>query len=669
MTREIYWNVGHGAATLIPMYALVIIALGVMVGRFLLRIEIYKQGLPLERTDRLNERIRRSMKILFSQRRVLQQRWPGVVHGLFFLGFAVLTIGTILIFVQVDVTAPWFHEKFLTGTVYLFFSLSLDIAGFLCLVMLAGLLVRRYTAPDGMAITRLDTAAHGVLVAILATGFGVEGLRMAVTEMGTLLSCWSPVGLLVAMPLSHVDEARLRGLHLAMWWLHVALVAGFFVLIPFTRLKHVVTTGLNHVFESLEPKATLDKLDLEDENAETFGATHINELTWKDIFDTDACTACMRCQERCPAYSTDKPLSPMRVIDVLGNIAEQHPEANLFETIGEDAIWSCTTCGACQDGCPAAIEHVRKIVEIRRAMVLTHATFPRELIETFNNLENQANPWGFGADSRADWAKGMDVPLMSDNPEAELLWFVGCAGSFDERGKKISRALARVLQRAGVDFAILGPEEACNGDMARRAGNEYLAQMLMQQNAETFNRYKPGRILTGCPHCFNIIKNEYPQFDARYPVLSHAELLFDLHQQGRLIPTGRGLGVLTFHDSCYLSRWNSIVQAAPRSAALHEQRTTDRDATRTRKRILLRCRRRPHVHGGEPGKAHQRGAGSGSDRHRSGHRGDGLPVLRHHALRRLAGQGCGSGGQRYRGTGGRGHNLKRDYALFIGSII
>jgi Fe-S oxidoreductase len=206
------------------------------------------------------------------------------------------------------------------------------------------------------------------------------------------------------------------------------------------------------------------------------------------------------------------------------------------------------------------IEHLDLIVETRKHQVLMEANFPPEIQETFTNLENQANPWGFGADSRADWAKGLDVPLMTDHPEADILWYVGCAGSFDDRGRKISRALARVLKRAGVDFAILGPEEACNGDMARRAGNEYLAQMLMAQNAGVFNQYRPKKILTSCPHCFNIIKNEYSQFDARYPVMNHAEYLFELHQQGRLVPNGKGLGPLTYHDSCYLSRWNGVIQ-------------------------------------------------------------------------------------------------------------
>ncbi|MDX2455086.1 (Fe-S)-binding protein, partial [Desulfosarcina sp.] len=243
-----------------------------------------------------------------------------------------------------------------------------------------------------------------------------------------------------------------------------------------------------------------------------------------------------------------------------GNFDQVKPIVRDDAPVTGDVLWSCTTCRACEDICPVNIEHLDFIVEARKHQVLMEASFPPEVQETFTNLENQANPWGFGADSRADWCKGMDVSLMGDNPDADLLWFVGCAGSFDDRGKKISQAMARVLQRAGVNFAILGPEESCNGDMARRAGNEYLAQMLIQQNVEILNGYKPKRILTGCPHCFNIIKNEYPQFGAAYPVVSHAELLFDLHKQGRLKPNGNGTGSLTFHDSCYLSRWNGIVQ-------------------------------------------------------------------------------------------------------------
>jgi Fe-S oxidoreductase len=357
------------------------------------------------------------------------------------------------------------------------------------------------------------------------------------------------------------------------YWVHMAVILGFLIYIPGSKHLHLLAAAPNVFLKPLQREKAIAKTDIENEALETFGLGKVSELNWKNVLNLYACTECGRCEEQCPAANTDKPLSPKKIIhdfkvDLLdqsdailgGNTDQVAPIMRENSPVTGDVLWACTTCRACEDICPVNIEHLDFIIEARKHQVLMEANFPPEVQETFTNLENQANPWGFGADGRADWAKGMDVPLICDHPEVDLLWFVGCAGSFDDRGKKISLAMARVLQRAGVNFAILGPEEACNGDMARRAGNEYLAQMLMQQNAEVFNQYKPKKILTGCPHCFNIIKNEYARFDADYPVVSHAELLFDLHQQGRLIPNGKGLGSLTFHDSCYLSRWNGIVQ-------------------------------------------------------------------------------------------------------------
>ena len=304
------------------------------------------------------------------------------------------------------------------------------------------------------------------------------------------------------------------------------------------------------------------KTDIENEEAESFGLGNVSELTWKNVLDLYACTECGRCEEQCPADMTGKPLSPKRVIHdakidlfdqaaaVLGqNNAAVAPLLRENSPITADVLWSCTTCRACEDICPVNIQHLDILLEARKYQVLMESSFPPEMQDTFNNLENQSNPWGFGSDTRANWAKDLDVPLMADNPEAEILYFVGCAGSFDDRGKKIARALARVLNKAGINFAILGEEERCNGDVARRAGNEYLAQMMIAENVEIFNQYRPKKILTACPHCYNTIKNEYPQFGASYPVVHHTEFLLELINQGRLKTNGAEIDTLTFHDS------------------------------------------------------------------------------------------------------------------------
>lgn len=562
-----------------------------IVGLMVFAYSAYQRGTLLRvaqgkdaRLDSIPSRIKKVFEIAIGQKRLLfRDTKSGLMHAMIFWGFCVISLRTITFFgigFVDNFSLPGMHS--FLGTIY---NSTLHV--FLLLVMTAclyGLYRRLVIKPKRLTESFEAVFILCVIISLCLSDLIFEGARF---QLGKPIESGAFMASIVGAFFEGMSPTTLKWVEGSSYIVHIGLVLGFMNFLPYGKHFHVITSVPNVFFYKTKPLGQLSKIDLTDENMTVFGAGSIEQFTWKNYFDWFSCTECGRCSAQCPAFNSDKELSPKQLsinlrnflyqksekllakqngkyegeLDDFGNVKDEHPLISAETGITENVIWACTSCRACEEACPVMIEYVQEIVDMRRNLVLMQGSFPAELQTVFTNMERNSNPWGIGYSERANWAKEIGVPTMDQNPDIEYLYFVGCAGSFDEKNKKVAKAFAKLLQKAGIKFGILGVEEKCNGDSARRIGNEYLAQQLIQENVEAFERYKIKKIITACPHCFNTIANEYPQFNGHYEVIHHTDFLNDLLQKGLIKPTHRIEQETTYHDSCYLGRYNDVYES------------------------------------------------------------------------------------------------------------